>query len=156
VLLRHGQLFGDSKRFWQPIAGLIVVGAILATALSIWWSVGGAVGVLVTLAVFTFLNVLARKGAQLNAWEKFRKSKAYNAVGMSQLHSEGFVYQYPLIFVALRWEVISSAARFSDGFMLVGEGRNYWLPIGDITSGRIDDVETILKAKIADYKEFRA
>lgn len=157
ALLRYAQIAGENKLYWRVVVGLLIAGAILMAACfgllpDPFLNAAPVLFLLTIYFIFVVTLPLIRRKAAL---QNLKKSKAYNAVGTSSLHREGFFYQFPPIFVAIRWELFSRAARFTDGILLVGEGRTVWLPVADLTSGRIDDVEAILREKIADYKEMR-
>ncbi len=156
VQRRTARATGEGKLFWRLIAGVVSIGVVaivlarppdLGLVLFMGAVIGGGIA---------FIPIAVSTNAKEVALKKFRRWKTYGATVNAILYRDRFVCQTPLTNAALRWETFSWAARFPDGYLLIAEGQTYWLYIVDMTSGRVDDVDAVLRANIADYKEIRA
>ncbi len=153
------QSAAEVKWFWRLLT-VLLLGSAVVTVVAVFellppMANRAIVVVVAALAVLLILRANLSNSGNQSALQQFRQAKSYNCMASSFVHRDGLVNQNSYLCAAMRWEMFSSGVHFPDGFLLMAEGQIFWLPIADLTPGRIDDVEAILREKIADYKEMR-
>lgn len=111
--------------------------------------------VLVTLAMVALALFGLYQGLMWFVRREFRQSKSYNTLATSIVYREGIVTQQQVASAAVSWAAFHSAARFPDGFLLNLTIGSYWLPMAGLTTGRVEDIATVLQSRVADYKVIR-
>lgn len=85
--------------------------------------------------------------------KRFRKSPYRDELVRISLSPEGFSAKQEKGEVTLDWSAFTRARRFSDGVLLFqGPGVFNWLPFKRMTSGKIEEVDELVGAKIKDFK----
>lgn len=112
--------------------------------------VAGTCGAVCTaIAVLWIRRFVAQATAQ-----NFRQSKDFETVHSVMFYRDEFVTLGPTGASARRWNSISSSRRFKDGILILPDPYHFhWLPWADLAAGAVDEVDAILKANVADYKE---
>lgn len=117
-----------------------------------FWALAAAVFVLEASILVWF----AKWRSQLNSLLILRRAKEFDQPTTLTLYREGLVWSNQLSTTMKRWAALQSAVRYRDGILLnVGLTQFYWLPFGDLASGAIDDIDALMKASFADYKQAR-
>lgn len=98
----------------------------------------------------------SRRHAKSLAVKAFCASRDFEVACNLAIHREGLVTAVPIAVTVRRWSGFIAARRYSDGLLiLLSPHLFHWLPWSDLASGAADDVDAILRANIADYKEVR-
>jgi MFS family permease len=98
----------------------------------------------------------AKWRSRLNSILILRRLKEFDQPTTFTVFREGFVSSNHLSTTMKRWAAFQSAVRYTDGVLLnVGLTQFYWLPFGDLTAGKVDDIDALMSANFADYQQRR-
>ncbi len=100
--------------------------------------------------------VLLALGPRLDYWllkKRIRKSPFYDNSLVVKITDGGFECTSDKSKTSLSWAAFSKGRRFPDGFLLFsGVNELFWWADDALSSGTIEEVDILLKANLADYK----
>lgn len=93
----------------------------------------------------------------INWFYLLRNLRQSNDTVTVTLYREVLVFTAPEKTITNRWWGFRSAVRYSDGILLnAGMMQFDWLPFDDLTAGKVDDIDSLLKANFPSYQQQRA
>ncbi len=83
--------------------------------------------------------------------------RTMNQTTTQTLYRDGLVSDDSQTTSRVSWITIRSVVRYADGILLnAGLANFYWLPFDDLKAGKIDDIDSLLKANFPSYQQQRA
>jgi YcxB-like protein len=138
------------KRWWlYPVKLICFVGLLALLGVSIY---GKAIIPSMTFATFLVLLAL---GPRINIWlmlRRLRRSPFYNSDVLMTVTPDGYISQSEGSRSELTWRAFTKIRRLRDGFLVfMGVDNCYWWPDSAISTGSVPEVESTLRAAVADY-----
>jgi len=105
---------------------------------------------------FVSLILLLASGSGADYWvykRRLRKSPAFNTEFVFTATQKGFTNFHPDQKIENSWRFFVKARRLPDGFMVYFDKKNaYWWPDSALVSGSVEEVSSLLKEHIPDYR----